>query len=178
MPKKAKAEPTKQRKRAHIIASQSLNHVEKFIYDKGFSAERVESDYGYDLIVSTYDSNGYVEPGFILLQLKATDGIRRVENSTFISFPISIKDYRHWTAEGYPVFLIVYDAIDRKAYWIHVQQYFKDDKSRGPGKRATTQGQRPLNRCASKDFQQVVFVPTTATAFHGDARAVGMLLQE
>jgi hypothetical protein len=40
------------------------------------------------------------------------------------------------------------------------------------------QGQRPLNRCASKDFQQVVFVPTTATAFHGDARAVGMLLQE
>jgi hypothetical protein len=138
MPKKAKAEPTKQRTRAHIIASQSLNHVEKFIYDKGFSAERVESDYGYDLIVSTYDSNGYVEPGFILLQLKATDGIRRVENSTFISFAISIKDYRHWTAEGYPVFLIVYDAIDRKAYWIHVQQYFKDDKSRGPGKRATT----------------------------------------
>ena len=40
------------------------------------------------------------------------------------------------------------------------------------------QGRRPLNRCASEDFQQVVFVPTTATAFHGDARAVGMLLQE
>jgi hypothetical protein len=40
------------------------------------------------------------------------------------------------------------------------------------------QGQRPLTRCASEDFQQVVFVPTTATAFHGDARAVGMLLQE
>jgi hypothetical protein len=138
MPKKGKTEPTKQRTRKHVIASQSLNHVEKFIYDKGYSAERVESDYGYDLIVSTYDKNGYLEPGFILLQLKATDGIRIIEGGTFISFPISTKDYRHWTAEGYPVFLIVYDAIVRTAYWLYIQKYFKADRSRGPRARATT----------------------------------------
>ncbi len=40
------------------------------------------------------------------------------------------------------------------------------------------QGQRSLKRCSSRDFQQEVFVPTTTTAFHGEARAVGMLLQE
>ena len=40
------------------------------------------------------------------------------------------------------------------------------------------QGQRPLNRCSSKDFQQVVFVPTTTATFHDETRAVGMLLQE
>ena len=49
MPKKAKAEPTKQRTRKHVIASQSVNYIEKFIYDEGHTAERVEGDYGYDL---------------------------------------------------------------------------------------------------------------------------------
>jgi hypothetical protein len=138
MAKKANVEPTKQRTRKHIIASQSLNHVEKFVYDKGHSAERVESDYGYDLIVSIYGNEGYVESGFILLQLKATDSIRRIESDTFISFTISIKDYRLWMAEGYPVFLIVYDAIAAKAYWLYFQKYFSDDKTRDPKAKATT----------------------------------------
>jgi len=138
MPKKVEDEPTKQRTRKHIIASQSVNHVEKFIYDKGYTAERVESDYGYDLIVSTYDEAGCVEPGFILLQLKATDRIRRIENDTYVSFTISTKDYRNWTAEGYPVFLIVYDSINRKAYWLYIQKYFKEDKTRAPKAGATT----------------------------------------
>jgi hypothetical protein len=138
MAKKSDVEPTKQRTRKHIIASQSLNHVERFVYDKGHSAERVESDYGYDLIVSTYDSEGYVEAGFILLQLKATDHIKKIKNDTYVSFTISIKDYRLWMAEGYPVFLIVYDAIIRKAYSLYFQKYFTDDKSREPKARATT----------------------------------------
>jgi len=138
MAKKANVEPTKQRTRKHVIASQSLNHVEKFVYDKGHSAERVESDYGYDLMVSTYDNEGYVEAGFILLQLKATDSIRKIENDTYVSFTISIKDYRLWMSEGYPVFLIVYDAIDRKAYWLYFQKYFSDDKTRDPKAKATT----------------------------------------
>ena len=138
MAKKANVEPTKQRTRKHIIASQSLNYIERFIYDKGHSAERVESDYGYDLIVSTYDADGYVESGFILLQLKATDSIKKIENNTYVSFTISVKDYRHWIAEGYPVFLIVYDAASRKAYWLYFQKYFKDDKTREPKAKATT----------------------------------------
>ncbi len=121
-----------------MIASQSLNHVEKFIYDKGHSAERVESDYGYDLIVSTYDNDGYVEAGFILLQLKATDRIRKIEKSSHVSFTISIKDHRLWMAEGYPVFLIVYDAIEREAYWLYFQKCFTEDKLRQPKLRATT----------------------------------------
>jgi hypothetical protein len=41
-----------------------------------------------------------------------------------------------------------------------------------------TQGQRPLKRCSSKDFQQVVIIPTTTAAFHDEACAVGMLFQE
>ena len=138
MAKKADVEPTKQRTRKHVIASQSLNHVEKFIYDKGHTAERVESDYGYDLIVATYDQDGYVEAGYILLQLKATDRIRKIDNGTYVSFTISISDYRLWMAEGYPVFLVVYDAIERKAFWLYFQRYFDEDKTREPKAKATT----------------------------------------
>jgi hypothetical protein len=135
---KASVEPTKQRTRSHVIASQSLNHVEKFVYDKGYSAERIESDYGYDLIVSTYDNEGYVESGFILLQLKATDNLKKVDGDSFVSFTISIKDYRLWMAEGYPVFLIVYDAVIAKAYWVYFQKHFADDKTRVSKPKSTT----------------------------------------
>ena len=38
-------------------------------------------------------------------------------------------------SEGYPVFLIVYDAIDRKAYWLYFQKYFSDDKTRSRKRR-------------------------------------------
>ena len=39
-------------------------------------------------------------------------------------------------------------------------------------------GPASLKRCSSKDFQHVVFVPTTTAAFHDETCAVGMLLQE
>jgi hypothetical protein len=137
MKRKANLGPTKQRTRRHVIASQSLNHVEKFIFDQGHSAERVANDYGYDLMVSTYDAEGFVEPGAILLQLKATDNIIKVKNGTHVSFTVSIRDYRLWMAEGYPVFLIVYDALVRKAYWLYFQAYFQSETAREPRANAT-----------------------------------------
>jgi hypothetical protein len=70
--------------------------------------------------------------------LKATDKIRKIEKGSSVSFKISIKDFRLWTAEGYPVFLIVYDASLRKAYWLYFQRYFAEDDARKPGERATT----------------------------------------
>ena len=44
--------------------------------------------------------------------------------------------------------------------------------------RPIPQGQRSLNRCSCKNFQQEVFVPTTTAAFHREAQATGVLLQE
>jgi hypothetical protein len=40
------------------------------------------------------------------------------------------------------------------------------------------QGQRSLNRCSGKDFQEEVLVPPATSALHGDAVAAGMLLQQ
>ena len=62
----------------------------------------------------------------------------------------------------------------------HAHAILMDDKTaqREAQKRGLHQGQRPLKRCSSKDFQQVVIVPTTTAAFQDETCAVGMLLQE
>jgi hypothetical protein len=41
-------------------------------------------------------------------------------------------------AEGYPVFLIVYDAVVAKAYWLYFQKHFSDDKTRVPKAKSKT----------------------------------------
>ena len=57
--------PKPRRTREHIIASQSHNYVEKFFIDKGHIVNRPAEDYGIDLVVNTFDGNGYIEPGSI-----------------------------------------------------------------------------------------------------------------
>ena len=44
--------------------------------------------------------------------------------------------------------------------------------------RGYTQGQRSLKRCSGKDFEHERVVPTATTAFHDEAFAAGMLLQQ
>src|SRR5882724_11961293 len=90
--RKKPVDAPKQRTREHVIASLSVNHIEGIVYEEGYSAERVQNDYGYDLTVTTFDSKGYVEAGAILLQLKATDKISKVGGGTEISFSIDSGD--------------------------------------------------------------------------------------
>jgi hypothetical protein len=50
--------PRKQRTRQHVIADLSVHHVERFILEQGHTAHRLGSDYGYDLLMSTFDEQG------------------------------------------------------------------------------------------------------------------------
>ena len=59
---KKKVAPRKQRTREHVIADLSVHHVEGFVLAEGHTAQRLERDYGYDLVLSTYDADGYAEP--------------------------------------------------------------------------------------------------------------------
>lgn len=43
----------KKRPREHIIAGLSVNYVERYVFLRGYSVERIEYDYGYDLIIFT-----------------------------------------------------------------------------------------------------------------------------
>jgi len=111
-----------------------VNYVERFIIDEGHTAQRMAPDYGYDLILFTYDEEGYVEPGVAFLQLKASETLTP-SGANFV-FDLDIRDYNLWLAEEAPVFLVLFDATRRRAYWLYVQHYFENDSSRQPQKGA------------------------------------------
>ena len=122
--------PRKQRTRQHVIADQSVNHVERFIIDEGHTAERPGSDYGYDIVLFTYDSEGYAEEGSVYIQLKASEKL--IQSGSDLVFDIDVRDYALWIAEPMPVILILFDASKRRAYWLYVQRYFAEAISRRP----------------------------------------------
>jgi hypothetical protein len=135
----AKTTPERPRRtRDHVIASQSHNYIEKFFIDKGHTVDRPGEDYGYDMIVNTFDDQGYAESGDIRIQLKASDNHHYIKNKAFISFKITRKHFELWTGELMPVFLVLYDAQEKKASWLYVQEYFASDPSRKPKADAQT----------------------------------------
>jgi hypothetical protein len=128
--------PRKRRTQQHIIADLSVHHVEGYILREGHTAQRVEKDYGYDLFLYTYDEQGYIEPGLAYLQLKASETLEQT-GADYV-FDVDIRDYNLWMLERFPVFLVLFDASRRKAYWLWVQRYFHDDQSRRHRKGAKT----------------------------------------
>jgi hypothetical protein len=115
----------KRRTREHIIADMSVNHVEARVLRCGYSVERIEHDYGTDLAIFTYDAQGELESGYILVQLKATDRLRVLSDGKTISFPVRRADLASWLGELMPYILIVYDAPADVAYWLYIQEAFE-----------------------------------------------------
>jgi hypothetical protein len=128
--------PRKRRTREHVIADLSVNHVERVVLDAGCTAQRLDSDYGYDLVLFTYDDRGYIEPGSIFIQLKAAESLQAI--GAHYVFDLDVRDYNLWLWEEMPVILILFDASRRRAYWLDVQRYFSADVSRHPKKGAKT----------------------------------------
>lgn len=119
------------RTREHHIADLSLNHIERLVLLEGWTVEGKRHDYGYDLVLNTYDYGGdptyqwgELESGEVLLQLKATDNLHVVNKGLFISFPISVKHINLWRREKMPVILVIYDVLNDMAYWLYTQRYF------------------------------------------------------
>ncbi len=115
----------KQRPRNHIIADLSVNYVERLIFLCGYSVERVEYDYGYDLILFTYDEKGEIENGQVYLQVKATDSLKLDSDNKTILFSLKSSDLELWLNEPMPCILIIYDALSDCAYWLYLQAYFE-----------------------------------------------------
>jgi hypothetical protein len=113
----------KRRTREHVIADLSVHHVEGLALKCGYTVQRIVADYGYDLWLTTYNEPGEIEIDCVLLQVKASDNLRQFElaQEDGFSFPVSAKDYRLWTDDLLPVFLILYDAQLGEAYWLDVQ---------------------------------------------------------
>jgi len=74
--------------------------------------------------LQTFDEEGYAEEGLLYLQLKATDSMAPFERPRGFAFPVDMRHYHLWRRERMPVVLILYDAANRRAYWLHTQAYF------------------------------------------------------
>jgi hypothetical protein len=120
----------KRRTRQHVIADQSMNYVERCIIDEGHVAQRQESDYGYDLLLYTFNERGYAEPGMVYLQVKASEKLQG--SGTDYLFDVDVRDYNLWMGELMPVFLILFDASRRRAFWMDFQKYFAEESTRRP----------------------------------------------
>jgi hypothetical protein len=126
MAKRKPLPPLKRRTREHVIADLSVNHVERQALLCGFSVQRIGPDYGYDLLVFTFDANGEPENGDIRLQLKATERLQLQRRRATYPFAVEMVDLRHWKGEVSPVILVLYEAETDQAYWLHVQDYLKE----------------------------------------------------
>ena len=127
----------KRRTREHIIADLGVNYIERFVLLCGFSVERVEKDYGYDLIMFTYDGNGEIENGQVYIQVKAKEQVERLKRTEAVSFALERAHLESWLHEPMPVMLALYDASQDEAYWIYLQAYFETEKRSARGE--TTQ---------------------------------------
>jgi hypothetical protein len=115
----------KKRPREHVIADLSVNYVERYVFLCGYSVERIEYDYGYDLLIFTYNADGEIENGQIYIQLKATDSLSVLADQKTITFTLARSDLELWLFEPMPCILIIYDAKDNQAYWLYLQAYFE-----------------------------------------------------
>lgn len=114
----------KRRTREHVIADRGINFVERQALFADYSVTQILHDYGLDLVLSTFDDDGELESGGILIQVKATDHLTTVQAGRFVSVRIERADLRAWLTEPMPVILIVYDAQNDQAYWLYVQAEF------------------------------------------------------
>ena len=115
----------KRRTREHVIEDLSFNHVERFVLFCGWSSLRQSPDYGIDLTIQTYDEHGEIENGCINIQLKGTDHLRTTAQGDEVICIVLASDLDYWLEEPFPVFLIRYDAVCDRAYWLHVQEHIR-----------------------------------------------------
>lgn len=154
--------PRKRRTRQHVIADLSVHHVERFVLEEGHSVQRLGSDYSYDLLLRTFDDNGYAEPGLVYIQVKAAESLQLV-GSEYV-FDVDIRDYNLWVREEMPVILMLFDVSKRKAFWLAVQAYFRKDPARRPKQSAKSirvkiPRRQIVNRRAIQSIRELKQIP-------------------
>ncbi len=115
----------KRRTKEHIIGDLGYNYVERQILLAKYTMTLIQQDYGYDGIITTYDYNGEIENGYILIQVKATQSIKYSKKNKGFKFSISRKDLNHWAKDPSIVLLVLYDEPNHLAYFIDIQYYLR-----------------------------------------------------
>ncbi|MEY4937564.1 MAG: hypothetical protein RIS64_3923 [Bacteroidota bacterium] len=115
----------KRRTRQHLIEDLGFNHVERQILYANYTVQRYErNDYGYDGIIHTFNDQGEIESFMIHFQLKSTDHLQWTEDKKNVKFDLSKQDLELWLLSSLVMLLVLYDAVEEKAYFLDLQAYF------------------------------------------------------
>lgn len=120
--------PRKRRTREHVIADLGVNHVERHVLQCGHTLQRTVHDYGLDAILTTFNGRGEPENGLVWLQVKATDHPERLKEQDALAVRVERKHLLFWIGELFPVIVVVFDATQARAYWVHIQDEFGGGK--------------------------------------------------
>jgi hypothetical protein len=88
-------------------------------------------DYGIDLYMETYNDRGEIENEGVWFQLKATDKLVVIGKTQAISVRMEWRDLLFWLNERMPGILVVYDAMQDRAWWLHLQETLRTMGQRG-----------------------------------------------
>jgi len=71
-----------------------------------------------------FSGDGSVENGEVRFQVKATDDLKT--NRGIIRCRVKAADVHYWYWEDSPFVLVVYDAKEDRAFWLHLRAYIDD----------------------------------------------------
>lgn len=114
------------RTRAHIIGDLGYNWTERQVLLAGYVMNHVSQDYGHDGIVSTFDENGILEFHHIFIQVKSTEKIKFSKKHNGYEVILSKRDLIHWVNSQEVVLAVLCDVEKNVAYYVHIQEYFKE----------------------------------------------------
>ena len=117
----------KRRTREHVIEDLSENHLEKMVLLRGHILRRPARDYGVDVTMFHFAGDGQIENGEVRFQLKATDSMTFVSHGSMVSVPVRTGDLDYWSKEVYPFILVVFDAMNERAFWLDVKEYVEEN---------------------------------------------------
>jgi hypothetical protein len=137
-----------------------MNFVERVILRCGWVARRMNPDYGIDLYMETYNDFGEIENEGVWFQLKATDSLSLVGKMQAIPVRIEWRDLLFWLNERMPGILVIYDAMQERAWWLYLQEALRTIKRKKSRRLAETVTLRVplgnvLNEAAIRRFAEL-----------------------
>lgn len=111
------------RTRSHELEDLAFNGLSTIFNRCGWTVERIQKDYGEDLIVKIF-VNGKATPLFFFVQSKASDSADEflICNGRYLSIPLPTDHVTLWAEFWEPVVLTLWDAKKDRFYWETVQK--------------------------------------------------------
>ena len=116
-----------ERPRAHQLETESIHYVESTLPSRWIT-RRQDPDYGEDLTVQIVAGDNTVTGDFLAVQVKSTGGPLERDDG-FFKFRMQTQSLEYLMSLRHPAILIVYDASEKKGYWLYVQRYVYEELS-------------------------------------------------